>query len=55
MSERMFDTGLKEYRIDNGELQTRATQYTTRRATQRRGIVGAAGTVLAGAREACDE
>ena len=53
MTERMFDTGLKEYRPDNGELQPSAAECTTRRGNERRGVAGAARAVFAGARHAC--
>lgn len=55
MSERMFDTGRKEYRPDNGELQPRTAQRATRRGNERRGVAGAARAVCAGVGEAGDE
>lgn len=55
MTERMFDTGRKEYRPDNEELQPRAAQCTARRGNDRRGVAGAARAVFAGVGEAGDE
>lgn len=55
MPEHMFDTGFKEYRPGNGELQPRTAPRATRRRNERQGAVGTARAVFAGAGEARDE